>query len=466
MPVTPSRAAAFDVLLRVEEQSSYAVDLLHSDRLSGLSPADHRLCTELVMGVMRWRSWLDAVISAAAGRAVSRMDVEVLVALRLAAYQLRFLARVPRSAAVNESVEMVKRARKRSAVPFANAVLRKLSAAPPAPGGMVSAGDSGAADFRASEVAADVAAQPETAAALAERLAHPLWLVERWIASYGLAATARICASNQVIPTTAVRLSGEAVEAELVAEGIRLAPGLLLRGARRVISGDLGETKAFTEGRVAIQDEASQLVALLLGTGNRILDCCAAPGNKSAALAARMPQAKIIATELHHHRARAMRERQTPAAIQIITADARSLPLTAGFDRVLADVPCSGTGTLARNPEIKWRLAPADLNDLQGRQVAILRSALEQVVPGGRVLYSTCSLEPEENQQVIDLALAPHANNQYLILDCGGELQNLQDSGELTWPEPASLAREKFLTTLPGTHPCDGFFAALIERQA
>ena len=448
MPVSPSRAAAFDVLLRIEEQDSYAVDLLHSPRLEELSSADHRLCTELVMGVVRWRSWLDSAISAAAARPASRIDIEILIALRLAAYQMSFLERVPRSAAVNESVELVKRARKRSAVPFANAVLRKLSAVPPAP-----------------VAETTTAAKPATAAGLAESLAHPPWLVERWVAEYGLETAARICAFDQAIPTTVVRVSDATVETELAADGIRLAPGLLVRGARRILTGDVSGTKAFAEGRVGIQDEASQLVALLLGRGSRILDCCAAPGNKAAALAARLPEATIVATELHHHRARVMQERMRSPGVQIITADARSLPLTGKFERVLVDVPCSGTGTLARNPEIKWRLTLADLTDLQGRQAAILQSALQRIAPGGRALYSTCSLEPEENQQVIDLALAEDQKREFQIMDCGAELQNLKNSGELIWPDVQSLTRDKFLTTLPGLHPCDGFFAAVIERS-
>lgn len=453
MSVTPSRAAAFDVLLRIEEQNSYAVDLLHSPRLEELSSADHRLCTELVMGVVRWRSWLDSAISAAAARPASRIDIEILIALRLAAYQMSFLERVPRSAAVNESVELVKRARKRSAVPFANAVLRKLSAAPPS-------------EKKGAATDATSSAEPATVAGLAERLAHPPWLVERWVAGYGFATAARICAFDQAIPTTVVRVNDSTVETELAGEGIQLAPGFLVRGARRILNGDVSGTKAFAEGRVGIQDEASQLVALLLGEGSRILDCCAAPGNKAAALAARLPEATIVATELHHHRARAMQERMRSPGVQIITADARSLPLAGEFDRVLVDVPCSGTGTLARNPEIKWRLTLADLTDLQGRQAAILQSALQRIAPGGRALYSTCSLEPEENQQVIDLALAEDQKGEFQIVDCGAELQNLKDSGELIWQDVQSLTRAKFLTTLPGMHSCDGFFAALIERRA
>src|SRR5262249_28243071 len=156
---------------------------------------------------------------------------------------------------------------------------------------------------------------------------------------------------------------------ELEGEGITLQPGVLLRSARRVISGDVTRTNAFNERRVVIQDEASQLVAMLVGRGERLLDCCAAPGGKTAILAGRNPQSRIIAAEIHEHRARALQQRlHAHANVEVVTADASSQLPSTDFDRILADVPCSGTGTLSRNPEIKWRLRPEDLVDLQHRQ--------------------------------------------------------------------------------------------------
>ena len=199
-------------------------------------------------------------------------------------------------------------------------------------------------------------------------------------------------------------------------EGIELAPGALLTSARTVTGGDVTQTRAYREGRVFIQDEASQLVAALVGKGSRLLDCCAAPGSKTAAIASRNPSAEIVAVELHPHRAELLRRRVRAANVQVITADALDLPLQGGFDRILADVPCSGTGTLARNPEIKWRLKPGDLSELHTKQVAILGAALKHVAPGGRAVYSTCSLEPEENQAVVDEVLA--GDSQFTLLDC------------------------------------------------
>jgi 16S rRNA (cytosine967-C5)-methyltransferase len=174
-------------------------------------------------------------------------------------------------------------------------------------------------------------------------------------------------------------------------------------------------TKAFREGRAAIQDEGSQLVALLVGEGRNILDCCAAPGGKTRILAERNPDATIAAMELHPQRAALLRKLVRAENVRVVAGDVRQMPLAGGFDRVLVDAPCSGTGTLARNPEIKWRLKPEDLLRLQEYQVEILRAAMQQVSHGGRIVYSTCSLEPEENEDVIQKALPANAGFRLLV---------------------------------------------------
>ena len=443
MPVFSARAVAFDILLRVETQSAYASELLHSVRLDELSPADRGLATEIVMGVLRWQSRLDAVIGAESSRSVAKLDREVLVALRMAAYQVMFLSRVPAHAAINESVELVKRARKTSAAPFANAVLRKIAAGGP----VARATDDGG-----------------TAAELANEFAHPAWLVERWASHFGMERASAICRHNQHIPATCIRVENQRVLLDLEEEGITLAPGALLASARVVTGGDLTQTRAFREGRVFIQDEASQLVAALVGKGSRILDCCAAPGSKTAAIASRNPGAKIVAAELHPHRAELMRRRVQAANVEVVTSDVLQLPQQEGFDRALADVPCSGTGTLARNPEIKWRLKPEALRELHTKQAAILRAAMRQLVPGGRAVYSTCSLEPEENEAVVEEVL--RGFEPYLLLDCRDELDRLRDSGELIVECASQLVEGPYLRTLPGVQPCDGFFAAILERAS
>lgn len=460
MPVSPARAVAFEILLRVEREESYAAELLHSERLVKLSSRDHGLATELVMGVLRWQSLLDQRLAAASSQKLERLDGEVLAALRLGVYQLQFLSRVPAHAAIFESVELVKAARKRSAAPFVNAVLRTIAG-------------TGAEDILAEHIFTKINKSPDWIT-LAQNAAHPVWLVERWTEHYGLEAARQICAHDQTVPDTAIHIhddlsnndqsNNDQSDAELAAAGVQLSPGRLLSAARRVLAGDVTGTRAYREGRVSIQDEASQLVALLAGRGERILDCCAAPGSKTALLARRNPRAKVFATELHPHRARLLQNLSRLPHVHVVAADARHLPFSCAFDRILADVPCSGTGTLARNPEIKWRLKAADLHDLQSRQVAILRSALAQLAIGGRLVYSTCSLEHEENEAVVDAALDGMA--EFKVADLKGELEKLRQSGEL-FPglDIGSLLAGPYLRTIPGVHPCDGFFAAMIERR-
>ena len=465
MAVSPARAAAFDILLRVEQQDAYASELLHSSRFAKLSPQDHGLATELVMGVLRWRSLLDTEIASASSQKLEKLDREVLIALRLAAYQLMFLERVPDRAVVNESVELVKRARKRSAAPFVNAVLRKLadktSAAKAGPDNQPAATlkrrptqNCPTQNHSAGEAQI---AEAKTEAELSHASAHPLWLVKRWTEQFGFEAAKQICIYDQQVPESSIHLHGEN---EL--DGVRLSPGKLLRSARRLHHGDLiMRDPRFSN--IHIQDEASQLVALLAGKGSTILDCCAAPGGKTRILASRNPGATVIAAELHPHRARLL-QRLVPAQnVCVIVADVRKLPTIARFDRVLVDVPCSGTGTLGRNPEIKWRLKPAELLEFQQRQLSILQSAMQNVAPGGRLVYSTCSLEPEENQDVVETAVSADASLR--ITECCAELEKLQLEGELAWKDLGSITSGPYLRTIPGVHPCDGFFAAVLEKR-
>ena len=332
MAISPARVAAYDLLTRIEQQDAYASELLHSSHYEKLSSADHGLTTELVMGVLRWRSRLDEEIRRFSAKGVEKLDLEVLITLRLGAYQLMFLDRMPGRAAVHESVELVKRARKRSAVPFANAVLRKLAAA------------------FATKVSSDQTVETiasESAAQLSQSLAHPLWLVERWVQEFTVTSAQKICSYDQQAPETAIRVADPEAEAELIQSGIELSPGQLLTSARRVRAGSVTRTRAFAEGRVAIQDEASQLVGLLVGKGSRILDCCAAPGGKTRILAARNPDASIVALELHPHRVRLLRKLVPARNVDVIQSDVREFTTEASFDRILTDVPCSGTGTLA-----------------------------------------------------------------------------------------------------------------------
>jgi 16S rRNA (cytosine967-C5)-methyltransferase len=449
MRVSPARSAAFEILVRIDKTDAYASELLHATRFAKLSAQDHALLTELVMGVLRWRSVLDEKIDGLSrsdpsvlpksgrsgappvhvkSRKIARFDLEVLTALRLGVYQLLFLDRVPRHAAVNESVELVKRAHKGSAAGLVNAVLRKIQPTNSEP------------DYHS---------------------AHSEWMIERWKGIYGPEVTRKICEHNQSPPETALRTNASLEQ--LNSEGIRLEPARLLTKAAVVTGGDLSRTPSFRQHRLTIQDEASQLVALLVGTGKSILDCCAAPGGKTRILAERNPDAHVVALELHPHRAALLRKLVREPNIQIVVADARQMPLAKHFDRVLVDAPCSGTGTLGRNPEIKWRLRPDDITRLQKYQIAILSSAMNLVASGGKIVYSTCSLETEENQQVIQHALS--INSSFQLRDCREELQLLKEQSELSWNDIDSILEGPYLRTIPGVHPSDGFFAAILERQ-
>jgi 16S rRNA (cytosine967-C5)-methyltransferase len=428
-------------LLRVVRESAYAVELLHSSLLDDLSPVDRNLATEIVMGVLRWQPVLDETIARLSFTPFRKLDFEVLTALRMGVYQKQFLTKVPAHASVNETVELVKQAKKVSAAGLVNAVMRKVKSA--------------AYDPHASKLSG--------VEYLSSVLAHPRWLAERWVSAFGRDVAQKICEHDQRIPATVLRLNSPEDEALLAAQGIQLAPGALMATARVVSSGDVSATQLFRDSKIAIQDEGSQLVAALVGEGRRILDCCAAPGGKTAAMANRLPEAEIVASELHPHRATLLRKLAPQQNVEVITADALALPYGADFDRVLADVPCSGTGTLARNPEIKWKLKSEDLLDLQSRQIAILMAAMRHVLPGGRLVYSTCSLESEENEQVIAASLV--GPSDFKIIPAKTELQRLRESGELVWKNIDELTSGDFLRTIPGVHPCDGFFAAVLEKN-
>ena len=442
MPVSPARNFAYDILIRVERDGSYASELLNAPRMDSLSREDRALTYELVMSTLRWQSELDARIAKYSSQKVSRLDGEVRVALRLGACQLSHLERIPAHAAVHESVELVKQSGKRSAVPYANAVLRKLSANAKAP---------------------VVEAATGNMQELAVEFAHPEWMVARWIDMYGYNAARTICAANQHAPGSSLRLCTADAEEELIEAGIRISPGALLTRARRLISGDMAHSIPFRDHHVAVQDEASQLVAALVGKGERILDCCAAPGGKTSAIAERNPGAKITAVELHEHRARLLKERVAAMDVKVVIGNVTAMEFAEKFDCVLADVPCSGTGTLAGNPEIKWRVKAGDLTALKDLQVSILKAGAKALAPGGRLVYSTCSLESEEGEGVVEQVL--QGEKTLSVVDCESVLDELKSAGELAWAEPKGLVRGGFLRTLPGIHPCEGFFAAVLRRN-
>ena len=265
MAVSPARNFAYDILIRVERDGSYASELLNAPRMDTLSREDRALTYELVMSTLRWQSELDARIAKYSSQKVARLDGEVRVALRLGACQLYHLERIPAHAAVHESVELVKQSGKRSAVPYANAVLRKLAAnAKPAGGGkdphLLAAANAGrlggeTPDPHIRQRQANMGHPASVVEEVAAEFAHPEWMVARWIDMYGYNAARAICAADQHAPGSALRLCTGDAEEELIEAGIRIAPGALLTGARRLLAGDLAHSIPFRDHHVAVQDE-------------------------------------------------------------------------------------------------------------------------------------------------------------------------------------------------------------------
>ncbi|MGC1171671.1 MAG: 16S rRNA (cytosine(967)-C(5))-methyltransferase RsmB [Candidatus Acidiferrales bacterium] len=456
MAISVARKIAFEVLRRVEEEGAYASDLLHAELGAGVKAEDAGLATELVLGVLRWRRLLDFLLERQLKKAAARLELAVALALRMGLYQLRFLERVPARAAVNESVELVKRARKTSAATLVNAVLRKAAG---------EAG-TGAAKFLPAEIS-------ET-----ERLgilhSHPTWMVERWVARFGEARAVGLLEANNRAPRLSCALHDLArrdeIFAGLRAAGLRVEPGEILRGAFAVAGGSVTRTAAFRDGLISIQDEASQVVPLLLGVreGERVLDMCAAPGGKTAALARAAGRAGlVVAADLHAHRLRGMREqfsRLGLGAVRLVELDAaRPLPFGVRFDRILVDAPCSGTGTLGRHPEIRWRLKAEALAEFHVLQVALLRSGLERLAPGGRLVYSSCSLEAEENEFVVEEVLRSVSGVRLVPVH---DLMGALDEKLVAGVDARSLFDAAgYFRTLPGEWDADGFFAAGFARE-
>jgi 16S rRNA (cytosine967-C5)-methyltransferase len=440
--VSPARRAAFEVLRRVEEESAFASVLLA--HVSGELRADDRgLCYELTLGVLRWQLWLDKLIEHYAKRDAATLDAPVRRALRLGLYQLRFLTRVPASAAVNESVNLAHGHNLRSATGFINAVLRRATREPV---------------FDPASLAGDELERVSIATS------HPAWLVARWAAEFGASEAEQIARANNRTPPVAFRVNSlRADEREVIEKlrgaGVEIAESKVVAGAWRVASGTGGEVlrTLASEGIIYTQDEASQLVGRVVGAreGERVLDVCAAPGSKATQIAVMTTdRALVVACDVYEHRLRTVVDaarRQGIENILTVALDAESstLPFADGsFERVLVDAPCTGTGTLRHNPEIRWRITPADVEELSARQAGILANAARVVGVGGRLIYSTCSIEREENEAVVASFLARHTDFRQVAVDASTEL----------------LTAEGAARTFPHRDDADGFFVAVLER--
>jgi len=457
MAVSPSRRIAFDILRVVEAKGAHAGDLLHERLDARVKPQDAALATELTLGVLRWQGLLDFLVERQTKKTVAAMDAEVRIALRIGLYQLRYLNRVPARSAVNESVELVKRARKASAAGLVNAVLRRL------------------ADSATEPVETQLPAGLPRAERLAIIHSHPAWLVERWLKRFGEEQTVALLESNNRAPRTTLAVHDAAgaaqARAALEAAGMQIAAGRWLKSTLVIESGAAGpaltQSAAYRGGKISIQDEASQMIPLLLDVqpGQRVLDLCAAPGGKTMTLAfAAGPSGSVVAADLHAHRLRGsveqLRRTGAPNTCAVALDATKPLPFSGEFDRILVDAPCSGTGTLGRNPEIRWRLRPEDLADLHRRQAELLERTLEVLAPGGVLVYATCSLEPEENEEVVGEIVAAHSEMQRVVPNESLRSDLLDSASDRNFVDAHGWFR-----TFPPAHHTDGFFAAILRHE-
>jgi 16S rRNA (cytosine967-C5)-methyltransferase len=426
MSISPSRKAAFDILLRIERERAFSSVLLPLYE-EPLSPADRGLCHEIVLGTLRRQIKLDRIVDHLAKD--RKLDIEVRIALRLGLYQLLHLERIPASAAIDESVELVKRAKKTSAAGFANAILR-----------------------RASREDIDLVYAHDLDRISIET-SHPRWLIDRWSVRLGKEEAERLAASNNEPAKIAFRVLGDQNEevADLIASAM---PSAIVEGSYALDRSTPLVRKLAAENKIYLQDEASQMVAHAVGVPppTRFLDVCAAPGGKTGLIVAQIEAGLAVAGDLYLPRVELLRDncRNQGVAAQIVRYDAAaSLPFAdAVFDAVLVDAPCSGTGTIRHNPEIRYFLGPQDIDELSFKQRRILANASKAVKRGGLLVYSTCSLEADEGEDVAEWFL--------------GQDRDFQ----LVTPKVPSrfVMNGVFARTWPHRDAMDGFFIAAFRR--
>ena len=442
----PARVAALDALRAIGAGRIDLPTALAASRARLPDERDRALAADIVTGTLRWQRSLDFLIERVAKRPISRIDAEVLTILRLSVYQLLHLDRVPASAVVDDAVDLTRYARKTSAAAFANAVLRTLLRQRhrlPLP------------------ARPDAADRDAALAYLGITHSHPDWLVARWLDRYGFEAAERWVRFNNDTPrltlrANTLRTSRTELAGALAANGVETEParhapdGLIVTGGNPLA--------APPAGVFLVQDEASQLVSLTVGArpGERVLDLCASPGGKSLALAADMRDTGLLAScDVRARRVRLLRDTVRtagPSCVRLVhVPSSGALPFAACFDRVLVDAPCSGLGTLRRDPDIRWRRTERDLVVFARDQLALLDRAAAVVRPGGRLVYATCSSEPEENESVVDIFLA--SRRDFTPLDLRGDAP----------PAIAPLLDERGrLRTLPFAHGLEAFFAAAL----
>lgn len=438
------------MLERVERAGAYADLSLHGAlSRSGLSAPDRAFVTDLVYGTLRWRGKLDFYLQHFLDQHLEKLEPLVATALRLGAYQLLQTDRVPTVAAVDQSVRCIRAAGVERATGLVNAVLRKL-----------------AANRAAVELPS---LDDDPVGHLTHALSIPEWLAERWITRYGAEGAAALAQASNDPPPLTVRVNRRTDDRASLLEELRerFPEARACRFARDGIvlgrKGNPAHDPAFVAGRYTVQDEASQLITALLDPqpGERVLDLCAAPGGKTTAIAERTgPTGTTFAIDRHPRRLGLVRRaarRLGLAEIETATRDA-SRPIVdlapeGGFDRVLVDAPCSGLGTLRRNPDARWRVRPGDSARLAEVQLSLLRNAAAVVRPGGTLVFSACTVLPEENEEIADA-----------FVKSASEFEQVAPDRVPEEVRPV-VGPDGFLRTLPHEHDADGFFGARFERR-
>jgi len=471
--IAPARLAAYDVLRAVSTGRADLPTALARVRPRLGDERDRALAGEIVTGTLRWQGAYDAVIAAFARRPPAKLDPEVLDILRMTVFQLLHLDRVPASAAVNDAVDLARKAGKQSAAGLVNAVLRRVSRErahlplPPRPAETADAGVNPSATGAATPVTRRFSAaspsRSEALAYLSTTLSHPEWLAAKWLDRHGFeAAEAWALFDNEpaalTIRANTLRISRDALAELLTAQGVDTDPTRFAPHGLAVRKGNPLLTPLAGEGLFFVQDESSQLVAQLTAAvpGERILDACASPGGKTTAMAAAMEnRGLLVATDVRGRRVDLLRrtvETASASCVRVVQADVSGvLPFRTRFDCVLLDAPCSGLGTLRRDPDIRWRRSPDDLERLAVVQAAMLGRAGDVVAGGGRLVYATCSSEPDENEAVVGRFLEEHRDF-------------------MSAPEriPVELARfitaDGYFRTFPFRDQLEPFFAAMLVK--
>ncbi len=439
---SPARSAAFSILNEVARERAAPSALLHEGPTQALSPADNDLLTEIVYGVLRWQSLLDHIIEFHARRPSSSIDRPLLIALRIGLYQIRYLSRVPERAAVDESVKLAHAFGARGGSKLVNAVLRSLC--------------------RGRDKPQLPRKQDDALRYLTITLSHPQWLAQRYLSRLGLDRAEALCLRNNRRPPTDLRVEPpfdlETAQVALRQEDISASRFPIAPRGLRVSSGKATASKLYSSGAVFIQEAGSQLIPYLLGAepGARTLDACAAPGAKATEVAPWVRPSLLFAVDGRPARLRlltSLAKRLGSPNLVGIVADSRFLPFHNSFERILLDAPCSSLGTLARNPDIKWRLQEKDLRSHAATQGQLLDSCAAQLSPGGRLVYATCSTEPEENEEVIESFLSSHTGFRAA-------------KPPATFPTAARhlIGSDLALRTEPGRDDVDGYFATVLTK--